>query len=646
MTAPPPRRGLALNGILAVAATTSYFLLYAQFGFLARIRQCGADPQVIPQAMGLMGAGGLLASFGAAWLLARLPARRLLLAGFAGCAAAALLTLVGSSPALFFTAAFLIGAFTGVLTVTLAASLRAIIRGPAFATQVGAGTGLAYLVCNIPAVFGGTPAWQALFSAAVCGLGVVAVARMPTPASPSPAGTSPATRRADSYRGANVLALVAMLFALVALDSTAFATIQNTPALKALTWGSPGLKLMLGVVHAAAAVLAGWLIDRGACRRLLLATLGLFAVAFAWLQSGGGAAWAAGPLYAIGISTYSVVLIALPSLHPEEPGLIPVRWRSALLYAVAGWIGSALGVVLAQRLHAIPGALVLAAAVLVGGGSMIPFTPIHLRLARDYQMLLPFALLALLAASGFFHLPVPPASADPAAIVARGRRVYIQEGCIHCHSQVVRPHTADALNWGPFHPVDYAERPPMVGNRRQGPDLMNVGLRRGAVWQRQHLLQPTSVSPGSRMPSYAALFRSGDSRGSDLVAYLGNLGAGRGPERAAAIAAWAPHAGAQPPSPSAGAATFEQLCAVCHGPSARGNGPTAAAFQQPAMNLRKGPYLHIPAGLNAADETVALARLVKFGVTGLNMPGHETLPDDAILDVVAYSRLLNHRHTP
>jgi Cytochrome C oxidase, mono-heme subunit/FixO len=31
--------------------------------------------------------------------------------------------------------------------------------------------------------------------------------------------------------------------------------------------------------------------------------------------------------------------------------------------------------------------------------------------------------------------------------VERGRQVYIGEGCINCHSQYVRPHTADETGW-------------------------------------------------------------------------------------------------------------------------------------------------------------------------------------------------------
>ena len=119
-----------------------------------------------------------------------------------------------------------------------------------------------------------------------------------------------------------------------------------------------------------------------------------------------------------------------------------------------------------------------------------------------------------------------PAFAQDTALIRRGREVYIAEGCIHCHSQYVRPGTIDEERYGPARPLPemQQQRPPLFGNRRQGPDLQNVGDRRTAEWLRAQLQQPRTVIPGSRMPSYAHLFRSGD--GEALVAYLLSLGDG------------------------------------------------------------------------------------------------------------------------
>jgi cbb3-type cytochrome c oxidase subunit II len=122
---------------------------------------------------------------------------------------------------------------------------------------------------------------------------------------------------------------------------------------------------------------------------------------------------------------------------------------------------------------------------------------------------------------------VASAAARDAALIKRGREVYIAEGCIHCHSQYVRPGTADEDRWGPAGSLPELERqhPPLFGNRRQGPDLQNVGARRDAEWLRRQLKTPRVVMAGSRMPGYAHLFRSGQpSRGDALVAYLLSLG--------------------------------------------------------------------------------------------------------------------------
>lgn len=113
----------------------------------------------------------------------------------------------------------------------------------------------------------------------------------------------------------------------------------------------------------------------------------------------------------------------------------------------------------------------------------------------------------------------------PADRVALGRQVYISEGCIHCHSQYVRPVGKDMELWGSRTTVEQAfnQEPVLIGNRRQGPDLANVGLRRDAGWNRLHLIEPSALVPGSRMPSYRHLFEPDASRGAALLAYLDSL---------------------------------------------------------------------------------------------------------------------------
>ena len=133
---------------------------------------------------------------------------------------------------------------------------------------------------------------------------------------------------------------------------------------------------------------------------------------------------------------------------------------------------------------------------------------------------------ALLAAVGFTAmLPDREESLARADPVSLGRAVYIAEGCIHCHSQYVRPVGRDVELWGEATSVERALKaePVLIGNRRQGPDLANLGLRRNAGWNRLHLIAPAAVTPGSRMPSYRYLFEPDDARGEALLVYLDSL---------------------------------------------------------------------------------------------------------------------------
>lgn len=113
----------------------------------------------------------------------------------------------------------------------------------------------------------------------------------------------------------------------------------------------------------------------------------------------------------------------------------------------------------------------------------------------------------------------------PLNTIAAGREVYISEGCIHCHSQYVRPDSELDRMWGTPRDLGdiHQDNPVLAGNRRQGPDLSNVGYRRPREWNRQHLINPQAMSDVSRMPSYEHLFEEGNQRGEWLLDYLASL---------------------------------------------------------------------------------------------------------------------------
>lgn len=235
------------------------------------------------------------------------------------------------------------------------------------------------------------------------------------------------------------------------------------------------------------------------------------------------------------------------------------------------------------------------------------------------------------------------------SLLARGRETYIAEGCINCHSQYVRPGVPEEIErWGPARPLAeiLAESPPLIGLRRQGPDLMNVGNRRNPEWNRLHLLAPRAVAPGSRMPSYAHLFAGDGARGEALVAYLASLGTGTMADRLATVAAWQPDPAPAPLAPAAARQLFTQLCAACHGRAGRGDGPLAPRFLRAPRNLVHDRWLYLGTPADAEAERTALARTIKFGLPGTAMAGHEYLSDAAALALANYVQTLRAAPAP
>ena len=97
-----------------------------------------------------------------------------------------------------------------------------------------------------------------------------------------------------------------------------------------------------------------------------------------------------------------------------------------------------------------------------------------------------------------------------------GRHVYMDLGCIYCHTQQVRPEGFGAdieRGWGRRRTVmrDYMFDPiNLTGTMRTGPDLANIGARQPSrTWQYLHLYNPVITSPGSIMPPHPFLFTVG-----------------------------------------------------------------------------------------------------------------------------------------
>ena len=95
----------------------------------------------------------------------------------------------------------------------------------------------------------------------------------------------------------------------------------------------------------------------------------------------------------------------------------------------------------------------------------------------------------------------------------QGRDIYIREGCYNCHSQQVRPFRSEVERYGDYSKAgefvyDY---PFQWGSKRTGPDLartgdMNSKMYKSSAWHYNHMMEPSSTSPGSLMPSYPWLY--------------------------------------------------------------------------------------------------------------------------------------------
>jgi len=90
------------------------------------------------------------------------------------------------------------------------------------------------------------------------------------------------------------------------------------------------------------------------------------------------------------------------------------------------------------------------------------------------------------------------------ALEMEGRDIYIREGCVGCHSQMIRPFRAETERYGHYSVAGESvwERPFLWGSKRTGPDLARVGGRYSDEWHRVHLINPRDVVPESNMPGY------------------------------------------------------------------------------------------------------------------------------------------------
>ncbi len=110
------------------------------------------------------------------------------------------------------------------------------------------------------------------------------------------------------------------------------------------------------------------------------------------------------------------------------------------------------------------------------------------------------------------------------ALQLTGRDIYIREGCVGCHSQMIRPFRAETERYGHYSVAGefIYDRPFLWGSKRTGPDLHRVGGRYSDDWHRVHLTNPRDVVPESVMPSYPWL-ETNALDGSDIQTKMSTL---------------------------------------------------------------------------------------------------------------------------
>jgi cytochrome c oxidase cbb3-type subunit 2 len=138
---------------------------------------------------------------------------------------------------------------------------------------------------------------------------------------------------------------------------------------------------------------------------------------------------------------------------------------------------------LQQKVEKNTGLLIVFVLIVVSIGGLVEITPLY-----------------------FMHSTTEPVTGlkPYTALELSGRDIYIREGCVSCHSQMIRPFRTETERYGHYSVAGefIYDRPFLWGSKRTGPDLARVGGRYSDEWHRIHLGNPRDVVPESIMPGY------------------------------------------------------------------------------------------------------------------------------------------------
>jgi cbb3-type cytochrome oxidase cytochrome c subunit/mono/diheme cytochrome c family protein len=266
----------------------------------------------------------------------------------------------------------------------------------------------------------------------------------------------------------------------------------------------------------------------------------------------------------------------------------------------------------------------------------------------------------------------PPGLSALSESELRGRAVYGREGCLNCHSQLVRATIDDVRRFGPPSHAWETEKdfPQLWGTRRIGPDLARESGKRPRDWHLTHLWNPRWVVPESNMPAHPWLFDGAPLQPTqealDLVGYLdslgrdarlagtltGSLGRKMAPTDEERMGKFCDCAIPRTAGPAVllstnlppdelvrfelqGAAVFGRHCSGCHGPGGKGDGPAAVSLLPAPRDLTRVHF-----------SDLALSRALWNGVPGSSMPGWHDVPANELRALATFAHSLEEERPP
>lgn len=106
------------------------------------------------------------------------------------------------------------------------------------------------------------------------------------------------------------------------------------------------------------------------------------------------------------------------------------------------------------------------------------------------------------------NIPTISAVKPYTPLEVEGRDIYIREGCVGCHSQMIRPFRSETERYGEYSKAGefVYDHPFLWGSKRTGPDLHRIGGKYPDSWHYMHMKDPQSTAPGSIMPAYPWMY--------------------------------------------------------------------------------------------------------------------------------------------